>query len=174
MAQRYCTNCGAELREDDSFCGNCGRPLHEVATISTPEADVLVPPPPQQAEDRSVPPQAPQARPGAGRVQSATRGPMWTMLAVFLVLGIVEIVQEIVQGFPAVLEANDIGFRIGFQIGTGVGRTINAALAITAILLVVGAIYYATARKRGVTFREAVFNWPMVILAGLAASGSLL
>jgi len=99
---------------------------------------------------------------------------MWTMLAVFLVLGIVEIVQEIVQGFPAVLEANDIGFRIRFQIGTGVGRTINAALAITAILLVVGAIYYATARKRGVTFREAVFNWPMVILAGLLASGSLL
>ena len=170
MAQRYCTNCGAELREDDSFCGKCGRPLHEVVTVSTPEADVLVSPPPQQAEDRSVPPQAPQASSGEGRVRSATRGPMWTMLAVFLGLGIVEIVQEIVQGIPAVLEAKDIGFRIG----TGIGRTINATLATAAIILVVGAIYYATARKRGVTFRDAVFNWPMVILAGLLASGSLL
>jgi hypothetical protein len=174
MAQRYCTNCGAELREDDSYCSKCGGPLHKVATVSTPEADVLVPPPPQQAEDRSVPPQDPQASSGDEQVRSATRGPMWTMLAVFLVLGIVEIVQEIVQGFPAVLEAKDIGFQIGVQIGTGIGRTINAALATAVIILVVGAIYYATARKRGVTFREAVFNWPMVILAGLLASGSLL
>jgi ribosomal protein S27AE len=48
MAQRYCTNCGAELREDDRFCPNCGRPVHETAAVSTPEADVPVPPPPQQ------------------------------------------------------------------------------------------------------------------------------
>jgi hypothetical protein len=48
MAQRYCTNCGAELREDDRFCPNCGKPVHETAAVSTPEADVPVPPPPQQ------------------------------------------------------------------------------------------------------------------------------
>jgi predicted amidophosphoribosyltransferase len=48
MAQRYCTNCGAELREDDRYCPNCGRPVHETAAVSTPEADVPVPPPPQQ------------------------------------------------------------------------------------------------------------------------------
>jgi hypothetical protein len=50
MAQRYCTNCGAELREDASFCGKCGRPVHETARVSTPEADVPVPPPPVQDE----------------------------------------------------------------------------------------------------------------------------
>src|SRR5918994_824894 len=48
MAQRYCTNCGAELREVDRFCPNCGSPVHETAAVSTPEADVPVPPPPQQ------------------------------------------------------------------------------------------------------------------------------
>jgi hypothetical protein len=48
MAQRYCTNCGAELREDDRFCPNCGSPVHETAAVSTPEADVPVPLPPQQ------------------------------------------------------------------------------------------------------------------------------
>jgi zinc-ribbon domain len=50
MAQRYCTNCGAELSEDDSFCGKCGRPVHETAKVSTPEADVPVPPPPAHDE----------------------------------------------------------------------------------------------------------------------------
>ena len=50
MAQRYCTNCGAELREEDRFCGDCGRPVHETARVSTPEADVPVPPPPRQDE----------------------------------------------------------------------------------------------------------------------------
>jgi zinc-ribbon domain len=50
MAQRYCTNCGTELSEDDSFCGKCGRPVHETARVSTPEADVPVPPPPAYDE----------------------------------------------------------------------------------------------------------------------------
>jgi len=50
MAQRYRTNCGAELREEDRFCRNCGRPVHETARVSTPEADVPVPPPPTHDE----------------------------------------------------------------------------------------------------------------------------
>jgi len=50
MAQRYCTNFGAEVREDDSFCSKCGRPVHETARVSTPEADVPVPPPPADDE----------------------------------------------------------------------------------------------------------------------------
>lgn len=45
VANRYCSNCGNELREDDAFCGSCGRPVQETAQVPTPEADVPVPPP---------------------------------------------------------------------------------------------------------------------------------
>jgi hypothetical protein len=50
MGRRYCTNCGAELREDDSFCGSCGGTAPETARVSTPEADVPVPPLPTYEE----------------------------------------------------------------------------------------------------------------------------
>src|SRR5215213_10146003 len=51
MADRYCRNCGHGLAEDDRFCPDCGSPVHEVAHVPTPEADVPVPPPQQ---DRSA------------------------------------------------------------------------------------------------------------------------
>jgi hypothetical protein len=63
VAQRYCTNCDAELREDDRFCPNCGRPVHETAAVSTPEADVPVPPPPQQEEAGAQPLEQAEAQP---------------------------------------------------------------------------------------------------------------
>lgn len=47
MANRYCGNCGNELSQDTRFCPSCGRPLHETAQISTAEANVDVPSPPQ-------------------------------------------------------------------------------------------------------------------------------
>lgn len=61
MSQRYCTNCGNELGPNDVFCANCGKPTHEAAAVSTPEADVPVPAPPV--------PQTGGA--GGGRVSSA-------------------------------------------------------------------------------------------------------
>lgn len=51
MAGRYCGNCGHELGVSDSFCPNCGKSVVETAYVPTPEADVPVPPPPQQAGD---------------------------------------------------------------------------------------------------------------------------
>jgi len=92
------------------------------------------------------------------------------MVAVLLVEWVGVTVQEI----PAAPAGKNLGDQIGYQIGTGLGIALNAVIATAVIILVVGAIYYVIARKRGVTFRGAVFNWPMVILAGLAASGSLL
>ena len=73
MAQRYCTNCGNELGPNDIFCANCGKPAHETAAVSTPEANVDVPTPPgeQQAGGaRNFGPTgaAPRSRSLAGRL----------------------------------------------------------------------------------------------------------
>jgi len=87
------------------------------------------------------------------------------MLAVFLDLGI----GETVQGMPAAS-----GKSVSFQIGFGMGPAIVITLAVAVLILLLGGVYYITARKEGVTFREAVFNWPLVILAGIVAFLSLL
>src|SRR5215203_1029292 len=55
--KRYCRNCGHELGPEDQFCQNCGTPVHQAATVPTPEADVPVPPPPQAAGGAATPPQ---------------------------------------------------------------------------------------------------------------------
>jgi len=164
---RYCRNCGQELQPEDRFCGNCGRPVHATAHVPTLEADVSVPPPLQRAEARSVPPQAPQASSGEGRVRTVPIGPMLGMLAVFLVLGI----GETIQGIPAT-STKDLGFRIG----VGMGGAIAASLVTAAIILLVGVIYYAFENKQGqgVTFRGAICNWPLVIVAGFLTFSNLL
>lgn len=73
VANRYCSNCGHELSNDARFCPSCGRPVHEVAHVPTPEADVAVPPPPNQHQasgSQSFAPTgaAPQQRSLAGRL----------------------------------------------------------------------------------------------------------
>jgi len=83
------------------------------------------------------------------------------MLAVFLVQWVVVTVQE----RPAAPAGKDLGY----QIGAGAGSALGATLATAVIILGLGGVYYATGRKRGVTSREAVFNWPLVILAGIIA-----
>src|SRR5215217_6182389 len=66
VPSRYCGNCGNELSPEDQFCRNCGTPVHQAATVPTPEADVAVPPPPQQAGG-TPPPQQEAAAPTQGR-----------------------------------------------------------------------------------------------------------
>jgi hypothetical protein len=164
---RYCRNCGQGLQPKDQFCGNCGRPVHVAAHVPTPEADIPVPPPPQQAEES---PQAPQASSGEGRVQTAPWGPVLGMLVVFLALGI----GALVQGMPAAPAGKDLAYQLGYQLGAGIGSALAATLAEGAIILVLGVVYYATGRKRSITLREAIFNWPMVVLAAVLIIPSLL
>ena len=85
-----------------------------------------------------------------------TRGPIWGMLVVFLVL----VVAETVQGMPPA-SSGVIGYRLGF------GGAIPAILGVAVLGLLIGGVYYLSARKDGVTFREAIINWTLVILVGL-------
>jgi endogenous inhibitor of DNA gyrase (YacG/DUF329 family) len=57
--ERYCSNCGHELRPEDRFCPNCGRPVHRTAQVPTPEANVPVPPPPQTGGTGAAAPEQP-------------------------------------------------------------------------------------------------------------------
>jgi hypothetical protein len=84
--QRYCTNCGHELRPEDQFCPNCGTPVHRAAQVPTPGADRPVPPPPQPG----APGAAPQAPP---QEQEGRRRPLLLgCLAIFLLLVLAAIV----------------------------------------------------------------------------------
>jgi hypothetical protein len=163
---RYCRNCGQELQPEDQFCAGCGRPVQANARVPTPEADVPIPPPPQQAEDRSVPSQAPQAQSSEEEVRSTNRGPTRAMLVVFLVLGIGETVQEMPTA-PA-------GKGIGYQIINGLAIGIVSLVIPATLILLLGGVYYVTGRKQGVTLREAIFNWPLVIVTSIVAFLSLL
>jgi hypothetical protein len=77
--ERYCTNCGQELKPEDQFCTNCGMPVHRGARVPTPNADRPVsplPPPTQEVGRR-------RSLTGSG----ALRG-CGTKLVVLLVLGV--------------------------------------------------------------------------------------
>jgi LmeA-like phospholipid-binding/zinc-ribbon domain len=77
--QRYCTNCGHELKPEDQFCTNCGMPVHRAARVPTPEADRPVPPlpPPTQEVGR-------RSLPGSGALRS--RGRKVVVLLILAVL----------------------------------------------------------------------------------------
>jgi hypothetical protein len=97
--RRYCSNCGHELSPEDQFCPNCGRPVHQTASVPTPEADVPVPPPPPQAGGGAAPP-PPQAE---GTQRSwPRRHPFLTgcLGLVGLVVGLVVLVFPLVILFP--------------------------------------------------------------------------
>jgi hypothetical protein len=91
---------------------------------------------------------------------------MWAMFVVFLTVGIGQAVKEM----PAV----PAGKGLGYQIGAGIGSAIVGVTIAAAVLLVLGGVYYVAARKGGVTFREAIFNRPLVIVTGIGAFLSLL
>ena len=87
---------------------------------------------------------------------------MWAMLAVFLVLGIGKAVQ--------VTSAVPTGKDVVYQIVYGTTSAILVLLVVAVLILLPGGIYYVSARTEGATFRGSIFNWPLVILAGVVAS----
>jgi hypothetical protein len=105
-------------------------------------------------------------RSGAGHVRSTLRGPVWGMLAVFVVLGLGEAVQ--------IMSAAPKGNDAVYQVVSGTTSAILIMLAVAVLILLPGGIHYVSARTEGATFRESIFNWPLVILAGIVALLSLI
>lgn len=79
------------------------------------------------------------------------------MLGAFVVL----VTGETAQRMPPAASGETFASRLG----VGVALPLVLALLLVALILLLGGGYYVTARKGGVTFREAVFNWPMVSTA---------
>jgi len=84
--ERYCSNCGHELKPEDQFCSNCGMPVHRAARVPTPEADRPVPPlpPPTQEVGRSK-----RSLPGSGALRGRGRKLVVLLVLVVLVLYLV-------------------------------------------------------------------------------------
>ena len=143
MADRYCSNCGNMLEPDARFCSNCGKPVRRTARAPTPETDVPTSRIPTSAQP--APRQAPQYQLHERR--GGNRWPMLALAGVLLILAVVEIAQEGIRG------------------------AIPAMIAVAAVVLVGSGIsYLALARRNGgATFREAVFNWSVVVLVAFAA-----
>lgn len=99
---RYCGNCGHELRVDDRFCPGCGRATHQTARVPTPDADVPVPPPPQQGVGAPSPLQQVGSRSGWGRRLGIG---LLGCLGVFVVLVIIAVV--IVSGLSGKSDKNE-------------------------------------------------------------------
>src|SRR5215213_102958 len=78
--ERYCSNCGQELKPEDQFCSNCGMPVHRAARVPTSNADRPVPPlpPPTQEVGRR------RSLPGSGALRG--RGRKLVVLLVLVVL----------------------------------------------------------------------------------------
>lgn len=86
MASRFCGNCGTELSQDVRFCPSCGSPAHQTAQVSTPEADVDVPPPPGGAQTGTG------ATPGDQRKRRPVlKGCMGTLVVIILLVIIVNL-----------------------------------------------------------------------------------
>ena len=100
-------------------------------------------------------------RSGAEQVRSTPGRPMWGMLAVFAVLGI----GKTVQLMSAVPPGKDVVYQSVYGM-TSAGLII---LAVAVLILLLGGIYYVSARTEGATLRESIFNWPLVTLAGIVA-----
>jgi zinc-ribbon domain/LmeA-like phospholipid-binding len=102
--ERYCSNCGYELRPEDRFCSNCGMPVHRAARVPTPEADRPVPPlpPPTQEIGRR------RSLPGSGALRGRGRKLLILLVLVVLLLYLV---------LPVVIESL-IAWRLQTAFGT--------------------------------------------------------
>jgi hypothetical protein len=97
-----------------------------------------------------------QQQPHEAEARSETRGPVLALAGVFLAL--------------AVWNTGLVGLALNNDLGWGLLWAIRDLLRLAVIILVTsGVVYLFLMRRQGVTFRETIFNWPMVAVAGAVA-----
>jgi hypothetical protein len=153
MTDRYCTNCGHELAPENRFCTGCGRPVHATAQVSQQGANFATSSPNWQQ-----PPEAPPSR--------GIRAPLLVLGGVFLVLGFAEFLQGMVNA-----PKHDVGFVLGYGVGGAIGSVLGWVIL---TLIAGGGVYlFYRFRRRDTTFVQALFSWPVVVIATCLALLSL-
>jgi hypothetical protein len=157
---RYCKDCGQELWSEDRFCTGCGRSLHATAHVPTPEAAVPVPPPAPPSQGAPAPAPTPESPQTAGseaplvEEAPAEEAPLAPPTPA----------QAQQPSEPQKASWKPVWGMLAVILVLGFFVTMRGLLSILAITLFLGGIYYVT--FRGVTFRGAIFNWPLVIVVG--------
>jgi hypothetical protein len=92
--------------------------------------------------------------------------PLPVLVGVFLVLGF----GELLQGMLNAPEQE-----VGFVLGRGLGQAFGSVLGLViSTLLAGGGVYlFYRFRRRGTTFVQALFSWPVVVIATCIALLSL-
>ena len=95
QTERYCSNCGHELRPEAQFCSNCGVPVNRGARVPTPHADRPVPPlPPPPRKTLGG-----RRMPGSGALRG--RGRKLLILLVLVGLFIFLVLPAVLEGLIA-------------------------------------------------------------------------
>ena len=170
---RFCRNCGQELKPEDQFCAGCGRPVHTTAYVPTPEANVPVPPPPQQSGGGlQMPPRATeQAAAPLPQPQQNDQG-IWGRFKwqILLFLGSVT-VASVLDAFADPAIARE---RVGKSVASGMGLVMRGAfirgfellLNYLTLWLVLAGVVYLIARLFGKKppFLPIFFDWLVTII----------
>ena len=160
MANRYCGNCGQELKPEDQFCTGCGSSVHATTRVSTPEADVPVPPLPRQdigspqpsGSGQPAPPQS-QQRP-VGLWQQFKRPLLWFLGSV-VVAGLL----------GASMAPRILYFASGFTI-YAFDQMLIRLILFAPLWLFLGGVFYLFARPLGKnpSLLQVVFNRQLTIV----------
>jgi hypothetical protein len=106
-----------------------------------------------------------QQQPHEAGSPSETRGPALALVGVFLAL----VVLDIARGLWGENPYSEFGPRLLFGLGMAFHDLLRLAPITLIILVVSGVGYLVFMRRQGVAFRKAMFNWPVVALAGVVA-----
>jgi len=138
---RRCANCGAELRPNDRFCGECGLPVYvapaqEAKPVESPAETSPTPPPTTPTVPATLPPPLPP------KTSSGT----WAVVVgvVLLLIGLASCaIGALVIAFMPSIES-DPDIITTFQTGSGLCCILPALLLIVAG----GVVWYVWGRKK--------------------------